>query len=584
MLEEDREKNLTKRSNAKSINAKTSEEDQENNLNNLPSPESIKAKASNEFLPDRLRDLCAQLDWKEIKQQVENLKRNTQAYHSLCLALATIMLQRDAWEIVYANPAEFEEGAFGKDKDRITPESTDYGTAAFVARKADREILFFFGDHVAEPLRLAEAARQISKLDREQYKMIAVLILPSAKKMERWRTADRADNWPRGFFIPLDELREKCKEAAPEAYGALCRPIARTVESAEPDNRAAMFRAEVQQNVPVGGKRASHYKLRFRASNLTSIMPGQFIMMDTLPRNPRKSRGPVSWDVFKLSYGRAPQTYLKRPFGVHRAFYPHFGNGYLGRLALPRSLATVMHTVLPNAFDIFYKVLPNGKGTHEMSQLCPPTAVNMIGPLGRRFDLRQEVSEGLEEVHVIGGGVGMAPLIFLVQSLRYFGISVKAFIGIESVDMLKYRGDLIDEGFAVGAKDAYIYVDDLKETGVDCSDIYVSCDKESHVRELVQESNYRTGLVSQQYEEFLSINPKRNNVVAFACGPIPMMSAVNDITKTHGVHLRVFMEKRMACGIGVCLSCVCKTTAPGSGYSRVCKEGPIFEASEIIWD
>jgi dihydroorotate dehydrogenase electron transfer subunit len=63
-----------------------------------------------------------------------------------------------------------------------------------------------------------------------------------------------------------------------------------------------------------------------------------------------------------------------------------------------------------------------------------------------------------------------------------------------------------------------------------------------------------------------------------------MMKAVNDIAKTHRVPLRVLIEKRMACGIGVCLSCVCKTTAPSSGYSRVCKEGPIFDASEIIWD
>jgi NAD(P)H-flavin reductase len=109
--------------------------------------------------------------------------------------------------------------------------------------------------------------------------------------------------------------------------------------------------------------------------------------------------------------------------------------------------------------------------------------LNMIGPLGRRIDLRGRVSQGLEEVHVIGGGVGMAPLIFLVQSLRYFGISVKAFIGIESVDLLRYRentseqmnaGVPIDEGFAARAKDAHIYVDDLMEAGMNPADIYVS--------------------------------------------------------------------------------------------------------------
>jgi dihydroorotate dehydrogenase electron transfer subunit len=62
-----------------------------------------------------------------------------------------------------------------------------------------------------------------------------------------------------------------------------------------------------------------------------------------------------------------------------------------------------------------------------------------------------------------------------------------------------------------------------------------------------------------------------------------MMKAVSDIASTYDVKLSVFMEKRMACGIGVCLSCVCETNGGSNGYSRVCKEGPVFEAKEIVW-
>ena len=73
--------------------------------------------------------------------------------------------------------------------------------------------------------------------------------------------------------------------------------------------------------------------------------------------------------------------------------------------------------------------------------------------------------------------------------------------------------------------------------------------------------------------------------MAFACGPMPMMNAVWRITKRYSIPLNVYFEERMACGIGVCLSCVCKTKNEigGEQYSRVCMEGPIFDAANIVW-
>ena len=353
------------------------------------------------------------------------------------------------------------------------------------------------------------------------------------------------------------------------------------------------FNAQILGNVQVGGKESPYRKLQFRASGLTGIVPGQFIMMDTWPRVPSDGVRALAWQEFKTSFPKAPQTYLKRPFGMHRAFYPGFPSDYLKRLRLPRSLATIMHTVLPSEFDVFYKVLPHGKGTQEMKDLSEGMAVKMIGPLGHRFDIRKIVNEGVEEVHVIGGGVGMAPLVFLVQALRYFSVPVKAFIGIESVSLLRYRqrikpqpaqGDHIDEAYAAGGKDVDIYVDDLKQAGVECKSIFVSYDKVSEVRGIVPPGNHAKGLVSDLYARYLANTRRDKAAIAFACGPMPMMKAIFGTTRKAGVDLYVLMEKRMACGIGVCLSCVCRTKTGHSGYSRVCKDGPIFNANEIVWN
>lgn len=550
-------------------------------------PEMLRTRTSSELLPNHLQHLCGQLSAEEIRRETKYLKQNRRAYHSVCLALVSILLLKDRWELVHINAEEAEYNVFGSNhhkKDAVRSESK-FGEV-FAFKRANRRILFFFGDQGKRLLKAS--ARKVNIKDKNKLETIAVLILSSNSAMAAWRMVRRANDWPRGFFISFDELRDRCAQAEPEKYSAVCSAIIRTMEEVQ-DGQISPLTAKVIENVRVGGEEAPYYKLRFKISHFAGIFPGQFIMMETTQSASRRqvdSRNLISWETFKSSFLRAPQTYLKRPFGIHRTFYPHFRKDYLRQLSLPESLALVMHTVFPNSFEIFYKVLPHGKGTREMRELSRGATVKMIGPLGKRIDIRKILSQGVQEVHVIGGGVGMAPLLSLVQSLRYFGVQVKAFVGIESIDLLKYleqqtsESDSIYEGFSAGVKDAHIYVDDLLEAGVDSKDIFLSCDKESDVNNLVWESNYFTGFVSKQYEKFLSLEPKGKSVVAFTCGPIPMMEAVYKVTRRRGIDLLVLMEKRMACGIGVCLSCVCKTA---SGYSRVCKEGPIFEAKEIVW-
>ncbi|MBI5100728.1 MAG: hypothetical protein HZB33_02650 [Nitrospirae bacterium] len=244
--------------------------------------------------------------------------------------------------------------------------------------------------------------------------------------------------------------------------------------------------------------------------------------------------------------------------------------------------------MFPDEFEIFYKVLTNGVGTKELSGLKKGARIQIVGPLGKDRIIREIRDEAVEEIHVIGGGVGMAPLIFMVQALRYYSYNVKAFIGTEKISMLKYKREAFDGLDATFTdEDPAIYIDDLLETGLKGEDIYVSSAGPGSSCAKIPENNLYEGFVSDQYNKYLrDASAGRKKILALACGPTGMMKALASITGGYGIPLKVLMEKRMACGIGVCLSCVCETKKPGeaeSKYSRVCADGPIFNASEIIW-
>jgi NAD(P)H-flavin reductase len=320
----------------------------------------------------------------------------------------------------------------------------------------------------------------------------------------------------------------------------------------------------------------------------------------------------------------APRPLLKRPFGICRAFLPHFATDYVKRLNLPAALALALHPPAADHFDMLYKVLPDGIGTPLMAKLKRGQKIDMVGPLGRPFDVRRLRAEGAEEVHVIGGGVGMAPLILLVEMLRYYAFPVKVFLGIAGFESIRYRDELATT-FGEKPRDAYVYIDDLLAAGVKPADIYVSCDSEAPAKVVrgIPKENLFHGLVPEQYRKFLlgchpersegppsfaglrgttEILPlpgvrasahaaqndkegRRHSVVAFTCGPNRMMELVAEIAREAGVRLHVLLEKRMACGIGVCFSCVQKVRRPNGmeDYARTCTEGPLFDAKDILW-
>lgn len=538
-----------------------------------------------QLVPNKLQRLLRVISDNAIEKEISDVERNKRTYHSLCYSLIRIIISKDGWKIEYLDPSQVERNIFGISRSKLGRMKTKMADGvAFIAKKDNHRMFFFFDDQ-EKPL-LKRVATEIKDSDKNEFKNICVMILPDAEKMKKMREIDKADGWPRGFFMCFPEIQRRCEKVNKEEYLKLCARFPTTRSDLKMERSSIMsLTAQVNSNIPVGEDSPNHYKLRFETTRSFNIIPGQFIMTATTPRRGNKALAPIKWDKLKSSFRIEPKSYLKRPFGIHRAYYPYFDKYYLKKLSLPPTLATVLHTVFPHEFDIFYKVLASGVGTKELSNVKRGDKLQIIGPLGNGLNMREIRTQGFEEVHVIGGGVGMAPLIFMVQALRYYSYKIKAFIGIEKIGRLKYSYavDGLEQTFEEDPKDATIYIDDLIEAGIEPADIYLSSGSAEYIESLPKRNVY-TGLVSDQYKDYLSSSSSKARIVAFTCGPMGMMKGLAQITKKHQIPLKVLMEKRMACGIGVCLSCVCETKNGETTYSRVCTDGPIFDASEISWE
>ena len=453
------------------------------------------------------------------------------------------------------------------------------------------------------------ALRRIARQDKDAFRTVGIVVAATVTEMNRLRRAKFAGRYPRALFTSVEELGVvgqalRLPERQTAATGAAAQQV-----SARPAPAINSFTATVLTNLQVGKTPGGHYRLAFDAPGLRAIQPPQFFMMDVTPQ-----RAPLGHRAVRLSRWQDavdwhPQPLLKRPFGLCRAYPPQFPIDHLKRLALPPTLAPALHLPFADRFDMLYKVLPEGIGTPLMTRLRRGDKVHMVGPLGQPFDVQTLRAAGVEEVHVIGGGVGMAPLIQLVEALRFSSFRVKVFLGMATLESLRYRDELAAT-FGEKPRDAYIYLDDLLAAGVAPADIFLSCDRElpRNVRRLPL-ANLFHGFVPEQYRRFLKSchpersegsqssrrngeilryaqNDSRNKVLAITCGPNRMMEVMTDVCRQAGVPLKVLLEKRMGCGFGVCFSCVQKVRrADGSDdYVRICREGPLFDAKDILWN
>ncbi|MGY1616334.1 dihydroorotate dehydrogenase electron transfer subunit [Geodermatophilus sp. SYSU D00691] len=188
-------------------------------------------------------------------------------------------------------------------------------------------------------------------------------------------------------------------------------------------------------------------------------------------------------------------------------------------------------------------VAPHGAGSTWLAQLQPGDTVDVIGPLGRPFPLPDPGTPAL----LVGGGYGAAALVGLAALLAGRGSRVAAVAGAASADRLCS----LDELAAAGAE------------------VVVTTDDGSAGRQ---------GLVTVAVDERLA-----DAGVVYACGPMPMLRAVAGAASARGLPSYVAVEEAMACGIGVCMTCVLPVIgADGrSRFTRSCTEGPVFGGDRV---
>jgi len=208
----------------------------------------------------------------------------------------------------------------------------------------------------------------------------------------------------------------------------------------------------------------------------------------------------------------SPSTFLRRPLSIYFVDYKE------------------------NTLHLFVKKL--GVGTRKLSEINEGDNLNLVYPLGSAFSIPKESNTLL-----IGGGVGIAPLLFLAKKLKEAGNKVSVIFGARS------GADIVElEKYEQYAK------------------VYITTEDGS--------------LGEKAYPTQHSVIEKEKFDMIFTCGPDPMMRAVAKLAQENNIDCEVSLENMMACGIGACLCCVEDTK---EGNKNTCIEGPVFNLNKLKW-
>lgn len=207
-----------------------------------------------------------------------------------------------------------------------------------------------------------------------------------------------------------------------------------------------------------------------------------------------------------------------------------------GSRLLPRPISICEADGEEGRLRIVYRIA--GAGTEEFSSYVSGDPIDVMGPLGNGFP-----QEG-ENVFLIGGGIGIPPMLELAKQLN-----------CEKQIILGYRDDNLF----------------LRDEFEACGEVFVATeDGSAGTKGNVLDAIRAHGLTAD---------------VMYACGPTPMLRALKTYAEEKGIRCYISLEEKMACGIGACLACVCRTKEvdPHSNVhnKRICKDGPVFLAGEV---
>ena len=211
-----------------------------------------------------------------------------------------------------------------------------------------------------------------------------------------------------------------------------------------------------------------------------------------------------------------------------------------GSRLLPRPISICETDKENSALRIVYRVV--GKGTDEFSAYGKGEKIKVIGPLGNGFFMKNK------SAMLIAGGIGIPPMVELAKELKSeYGCDIKIVIGYRDSKMF------------------------LKEQLEKFGEVYVATDDGSY--------GTKGNVIDAIRENSLMAE------VIYACGPTPMLKGVKAFGMEAGIETQISMEEKMACGIGACLACVCKSKDIDEhsyvNNKRVCADGPVFYAEEV---
>lgn len=248
------------------------------------------------------------------------------------------------------------------------------------------------------------------------------------------------------------------------------------------------------------------------------IKPGYFRMGLAFPELAQIAR-PGQFVMVKVPGPRSPL--LRRPFSVHN------------RLTEEDQVS---------GFELLYKVV--GEGTAAMSEMGTGDLIDILGPLGNGFSNAADV----QDVFIVGGGIGVASLYYLVRDLAEKGvINLIVFLGGCSANDILCR----EEIEALGAE--------VRVTTEDCS---------------LGEEGFVTLLVEKALESEMPD-------IIYGCGPQAMLKKLGDVAASFNVPCQVSLETVMACGFGVCLGCAVEKTDNTGTYFHACTDGPVFDSRVV---
>jgi dihydroorotate dehydrogenase electron transfer subunit len=236
-------------------------------------------------------------------------------------------------------------------------------------------------------------------------------------------------------------------------------------------------------------------------------------------------------------------------------------------LRRPFSFADV--TVEPDrtTAELLYCVL--GPASVRLTALATGDSASIIGPLGNGFS----VPENKQLALLVVGGMGAPPIRCLAKHLRAECPEMKAiaFVGAKSVDALPFEGELGEISSEVGA-----FIPAFARYGISSA---VATDDGS--------AGY-WGFVTHRLDQWLTEQRdwSPQGTVICACGPEPMLAAVARIAAQRDIDCQVSMERRMACGVGLCQSCAVECRVEGSSetvYKLCCQDGPVFDARTVVF-